>query len=211
MQTLGPHFAKALRETPHDPEGAYQRAMRAAEISGAFAGLGWALFPARFFQGPVRQVLFQAFGVQPSVAVAQRATENAVEDRPITEGLGETYVDAAVTTAAFSALSGSPRTGTPPGNPPPGGVAPPALAPQKPPSPPAPARPPGFPALEDYASNKAGAIEETPPQTQVPQGTEAPPEAIEPPPEAPQSQAPDMRADPSETRAEPVPEICTGR
>jgi hypothetical protein len=62
-----------------------------AKISGAFSGASWAVFPARFFQGPVKQLVFQIFGAQPALAVAERATRNIVEGKPATEGLGEAY------------------------------------------------------------------------------------------------------------------------
>jgi hypothetical protein len=73
-QTLGPAFHAELQRTPDDPEGAWRRAVRQAEISGAFSGAGWALFPVRFFQGPVKQLVFQTFGVQPALAVGEQAT-----------------------------------------------------------------------------------------------------------------------------------------
>jgi hypothetical protein len=90
-QTLGPAYAAELQKTPNDPEGAWNRAWRQAEISGAFSGASWAVFPARFFQGPVKQLVFQIFGAQPALAVGERATRNIVEGKPVTEGLGEAY------------------------------------------------------------------------------------------------------------------------
>jgi hypothetical protein len=90
-QTLGPAYAAELQKTPNDPEGAWNRAWRQAEISGAFSGASWAFFPARFFQGPVKQLVFQIFAAQPALAVAERGTRNIVEGKPATEGLGEAY------------------------------------------------------------------------------------------------------------------------
>jgi hypothetical protein len=98
-QTLGPVYAAELRKNPNDPEGAWNRAWRQAEISGAFAGASWAIFPARFFQGPVKQLVFQIFGAQPALAVGERVTRNVVEGRPATEGLGEAYGQGVVGTA----------------------------------------------------------------------------------------------------------------
>ena len=63
-QTLGPYFAKALEENPDHPEKAYDQALHQAEIAGVFGGASWALFPLKAFQGPVKQMMFQAFGVQ---------------------------------------------------------------------------------------------------------------------------------------------------
>ncbi len=90
-QTLGPAYMAELQKTPNDPEGAWSRAWKQAEISGAFSGASWAVFPARFFQGPVKHLVFQIFGVQPALAVGERVTRNIVEGRPATEGVGEAY------------------------------------------------------------------------------------------------------------------------
>jgi hypothetical protein len=97
-QTLGPAYAAELQKTPNDQEGAWQRAWTQAAISGVFSGAAWALFPARFFQGPVKQLVFQAFGVQPAVSVAEKATRNILEGRPAQEGLGEAYGEGVVGT-----------------------------------------------------------------------------------------------------------------
>jgi len=98
-QTLGPVYAAELRRTPNDPEGAWNRAWRQAEISGAFSGASWAAFPARFFQSPVKHLVFQMFGVQPALAVGQTVTGNIVEGRPATEGIGDAYGQGVVGTA----------------------------------------------------------------------------------------------------------------
>lgn len=98
-QTLGPYYAAALEETPDDPDGAFDRAMTAAATSGAFSAAGWAMFPIRAFQGPIKNMLLQAFGVQPAVSVAHRATSNVQEGRPVDEGLGSAYAEGAVMTA----------------------------------------------------------------------------------------------------------------
>jgi hypothetical protein len=90
-QTLGPAYTAELQKTPNDPEGAWSRAWKQAEISGAFSGASWSVFPAPFFQGPVKHLVFQIFGVQPALAVGERVTRNIVEGRPATEGVGEAY------------------------------------------------------------------------------------------------------------------------
>ena len=90
-QTLGPAYRAELQKTPNDPDGAWSRAWKQAEISGAFSGASWAVFPARFFQGPVKHLVFQIFGAQPALAVGERVTRNIVEGRPATEGVGEAY------------------------------------------------------------------------------------------------------------------------
>jgi hypothetical protein len=43
--------------------------------------------------------VFQIFGAQPALAVAERATRNIVEGQPVTEGLGEAYGQGVVGTA----------------------------------------------------------------------------------------------------------------
>ena len=98
-QTLGPYFAQALKESPDKPEEAYTKALHAAELAGVFGGASWALFPVRAFQGPVKQMMFQAFGVQPAVAVAHKASSNVVEGKPVTEDLGQSYAEGAAMTA----------------------------------------------------------------------------------------------------------------
>jgi hypothetical protein len=119
-QTLGPAYAAELQKTPNDPEGAWNRAWRQAEISGAFAGASWAVFPARFFQGPVKQLVFQIFGAQPALAVGERVTRNVVEGRPATEGVGEAYgqgVVGTLTPGLGHSIVGSPlRTRVPAGD-----------------------------------------------------------------------------------------------
>lgn len=99
LQTLGPSFAQELRKTPQDPDGAWDRAVHNAEISGAFSGAAWAAFPIPAFQGPLKQLAFQAFGVQPAISVAQQGVQNYVEGKPVTENLGQAYGEGAVMTA----------------------------------------------------------------------------------------------------------------
>jgi hypothetical protein len=92
-QTLGPIFAQELAANPNDPEGAWERAMKSATTSGAFSAAGWALFPLKFFQGPVKQALFQLAGVQPGLAVTEKAVQNPIFGQDPTEGLGQAYAE----------------------------------------------------------------------------------------------------------------------
>jgi len=98
VQTIGPVFAEELKKNPNDPQKAWDSALHQAEISGAFAGASWAAFPIRFFQGPVKQLAFQALGVQPGLAVGEQATKNVVAGKPVTDDLGHAYVEGAVGT-----------------------------------------------------------------------------------------------------------------
>jgi hypothetical protein len=109
-QTLGPVYAAELQKNPNDPEGAWDRAWKQAEISGVFSGGSWAVFPARFFQSPVKQLVFQMFGAQPALAVGHRAASNIVDGRPPTEGIGEAYSQGVVGTAIPALGHGVVRT-----------------------------------------------------------------------------------------------------
>ena len=99
FQAVGPAFSQELRKTPNDPDGAWNRALEQASVSGAFSGAGWALFPARFFQGPLKNLAFQAFGVQPGVGVAEQAAQNVLQGKPATQDLGQAYAAGAAETA----------------------------------------------------------------------------------------------------------------
>ena len=98
-QTIGPAFQEALKKNPNDPDAAWNKAVEDASLSGMFSGAGWAAFPIRFFQGPVKQLAFQALGIQPGVAVAHQATKNVMGGEDVTEGLGQAYAEGAVGTA----------------------------------------------------------------------------------------------------------------
>src|SRR5258706_8550942 len=64
LQTMGPAFQRELAANPGDPDGAWTRALKSAATSGAFSGAAWAAFPAKFFEGPLKNAAFQIFGVQ---------------------------------------------------------------------------------------------------------------------------------------------------
>jgi hypothetical protein len=99
LQTLGPAFSREMKATPHDPDGAWDRALHSAMASGAFSGAAWAAFPVKFFQGPLKQAAFQIFGVQPGLSVAHQVTENVEHDRPTLEGVPEAYTEGMAGTA----------------------------------------------------------------------------------------------------------------
>lgn len=98
-QELGPYFLKRLKENPDDPDGAFNAALEDASISGGFSAASWALFAFKPFAGELKNLLFQAFGVQPTTAVGQQALTNIREGQPIEQGLGEAYAQGAVGTA----------------------------------------------------------------------------------------------------------------
>lgn len=98
-QTLGPVFADELKRSPNDPNGAWDRAVKQATVSGLFSGASWAAFPLGQALGPAKQILFQALGVQPGLAMAERGTQNILAGRDTMEGMGEAYAQGAVATA----------------------------------------------------------------------------------------------------------------
>lgn len=99
LQTLGPIFSNELQKNPSDPDGAWDRAMKSAAASGAFSGASWALFPLKFFNGPVKNLAFQALGVQPGVAVGEKATHNIIAGDDVTKDLQHAYTHGVVGTA----------------------------------------------------------------------------------------------------------------
>ncbi len=113
LQNVGPHFAAELKKTPDDPDGAWDRALTHTGISGAGGAAGWAAFPLKVAQGPLKNLAFQVMGIQPGVAVAEKAGHNIADDKPLDEDLGQAYVQGLVGTvvpmAGHAALSGAAR------------------------------------------------------------------------------------------------------
>lgn len=98
LQSFGNYFGEELRRTPADPEAAYGRALGRAMVAGTFTGAAWAAVPARAFQGPLKHMLFQAFGVQPGINMGHQAADNALTGQPLTEGLPDAYAHGALGT-----------------------------------------------------------------------------------------------------------------
>lgn len=96
LQSVGPYFGDELKKSPNDPDGAWTRAMERAGTSGAFSALGWAAFPARLAEGPLKQAAFQAFGVQPAISASEQVAQNVIQGKPATEGVGGAYARGAV-------------------------------------------------------------------------------------------------------------------
>lgn len=99
LQTIGPEFHRELQRTPNDPNGAWDRAVESSVAAGAFSGASWAAFPIKFFKGPLKNLAFQAFGIQPGISVAEQATKNVIDSEDVTKGLGQAYTQGAVGTA----------------------------------------------------------------------------------------------------------------
>lgn len=96
FQAVGPYFKDELSKSPNDPNGAWDRALHRAEISGAFSAAGWAAFPIRFFQGPLKQFAMQAFGIQPGISMAEQAAQNVTQGRPVGEDVLQAGAQGAV-------------------------------------------------------------------------------------------------------------------
>lgn len=105
-QSLGPIFAAEMKKTPDNPDAAWDSAVKQAAAAGLFSAAGWAAFPLRVAGGPLKQMVFQAFGVQPAISMGHKATENVITGKPVTEGLGEAYTSGAVMTAIPAAGHG---------------------------------------------------------------------------------------------------------
>ena len=99
LQTISPYFQEELKKAPQDPDGAWTKALERAGAAGAFSGAGWAAFPLKVLGGPLKNLAFQAFGVQPGISMAGQAAQNVLQDKPIEEGLGGAYAHGAVGTA----------------------------------------------------------------------------------------------------------------
>lgn len=141
LQSYGPTFRRELAKTPKDPEGAFDRTWKSAAIDSTASAASWAAFGAfNPFKGAIKNVAFQAFGVQPGIAVPATAARNVVQGRPAEEGLGSAYAEGAVDTlvplagerlvrgiANITPKRPPPDLQTPPGGP---DVMPPGTGPQ---------------------------------------------------------------------------------
>lgn len=99
FKAIGPVFGEELKKSPQDPEGAWNRTLERAGTSGLFTGLGWAAFPLKYAQGPLKHLAFQAFGIQPGIAATGQVAQNVLQGKPTTENVGEAVARATVGTA----------------------------------------------------------------------------------------------------------------
>lgn len=99
-QSLGPKFAHELKLTPQDPDGAYNRAVASTALESGIAGVGFAAFGWAPFRSGVKNLLFQAMGVQPGVSVAGKAATNVAEGKPVGEDVTSGVPGAIIGTAA---------------------------------------------------------------------------------------------------------------
>jgi len=117
LQTIGPVFAQELKKQPNDPEGAWDRAVKSTLISGAASGASWAAFPLKVLNGPIKNLAFQAFMVQPGINVTAQAGKNVVTGDEPTQGLLEAAKEGSIGTlvpalghAALRGRFGEPET-----------------------------------------------------------------------------------------------------
>lgn len=95
-KSLGPFYAEELQKSPTEPDAAFDRAVQNATAQGVISGASWAAFGLAPFRGAVRNLLFQAFAVQPTVAGVGKAV---TEGEPLGKAMLEAYPGAAVGTA----------------------------------------------------------------------------------------------------------------
>jgi len=99
LQTIGPVFAEELKKSPKDPDAAWDNALKHSAVSSLFSAAGWAAFPLKAFNGPIKNLVFQAAGIQPGISVGEKATQNIIAGKPVTERLANAYIEGAVGTA----------------------------------------------------------------------------------------------------------------
>ena len=99
VQSLAPYFAEEMGKPGASPDAAFKAALGRAGQEGAISAAGWALFGVAPFKSAVKNILFQAAGVQPALAVAQTGLENVEQGRPVTEGMAQAIPGAVVGTA----------------------------------------------------------------------------------------------------------------
>ena len=98
-QSVGPIFAEELKRTPDNPDAAWDRTVKLAATNGVFSAAGWAAMPLRIAGGPLKQIMFQAFGIQPALSVANKATSNIITDQPITQDMWNAITEGVVMAA----------------------------------------------------------------------------------------------------------------
>lgn len=100
-KSLGPLYAEELKNNPDNPDAAFEAAISRAEHEGAITGISFAAFEIAPFKSAVKNILLQAFGVQPAIHAGATAAGNIAEGRDITEGITpESYAETALGTIA---------------------------------------------------------------------------------------------------------------
>ena len=99
IQGFGKTFKGELDNTPDDPDGAYNRALKSSGLDAVTSSAAWAAFGLKPFSSELKNIVFQAAGIQPGVSVAGQAGQNVLAGQDATKGLGNAYVEGAVGTA----------------------------------------------------------------------------------------------------------------
>ena len=76
VMALGPRFAHELKANPGNPDAAFDTALKSAAAEGAISTVAFAAFGWAPFKGTVKNILFQAFGVQPAVSMGGQAAQD---------------------------------------------------------------------------------------------------------------------------------------
>lgn len=97
---LGPFYKEAL-DNGKSPDEAWSYATKRATKESAITGLSYAAFEIAPFASAVKNLLLQAFVVQPGISVTAKAVGNVSEGKPVTEGLGQEYAQTAAGMAPF--------------------------------------------------------------------------------------------------------------
>lgn len=98
VRAFGPAFGEELAKTPNDPDGAFSRAWLTTGVGSAFTGGSFAAFGIAPFEGAVKNLIFQGFGIQAPIAAGEQAVSNYREGKPLAEGTAD---------AAFSGALGT--------------------------------------------------------------------------------------------------------
>lgn len=110
-QTLGPQFAAELKKTPDDPNGAFDRAVKSSALQSGVAAVAYPAFGWAPFKNAVKDVLFQAFAVQPAISATGQALENVAEGKPVGQGVAAQLPGAVAGTLAPAVAHGAVQLG----------------------------------------------------------------------------------------------------
>lgn len=113
---LAPIYAEKLKANPGNPDAAFSAAWKEAAQGGAFTGVAFGAFGIAPFQSAIKNVLLQAFAVQPAIGGAEKAVTNLEQGRPAGEGVGTAAAEAGAGTVipmvphlVRNAITGKPR------------------------------------------------------------------------------------------------------
>lgn len=100
VKSFAPIYSEELQAHPDDKSLAFENAWKRTAIEAAATGTGFGLFGVGGKAGPFKQLMMQAFGVQPGVAVAGRVAENVATGQPAGAGAESAALGAVAGTVA---------------------------------------------------------------------------------------------------------------